>query len=86
MTNRSAGLEKGGVIMQLAHATVGQTYRISSITDEQTALMAIRLGLFEGETIQVMRKIPGGPFVLLRGASEIALGRALCQHIVLSAA
>ncbi len=60
---------------------VGARVFIRRITDPQTALMAVRLGIAEGETLSVHRKVPGGPVIVCRGKVEIALGRDICQYI-----
>ncbi len=65
----------------LKQAQAGDKLKIVALSNPSTALMAIRLGLCEGETIELSRKIPGGPFIILKGAVEIALGRELCSEI-----
>lgn len=65
----------------LEQAKVGDTFRIVRITDPETATMAMRLGISEGESLDVASRVPGGPVVIRRGAIEIALGRELCRQI-----
>lgn len=65
----------------LEQAKAGDTLRIKRITDAETATNAMRLGVSEGEVLQVASKVPGGPVVIRRGAIEIALGRQLCRAI-----
>ena len=67
--------------LTLEQAHVGDTLRITRITDPETAMMAMRLGVSEGETLSLASIVPGGPVVIRRGAMEIALGRALCRGI-----
>lgn len=67
--------------MKLADVKSGETVSILKITDPQAAVMAIRLGIFEGEHIRVAAKIPGGPLVVNKGDVEIALGREFCGGI-----
>ena len=59
----------------------GDVLTVIRITDPQTAVMAMRLGISEGETLRVTSKVPGGPLVVCRGKVDIALGRELCRGI-----
>ncbi len=70
--------------MTLDKAQVGDNLCITDISDPQTAIMAMRLGICKGETLSVCSKIPGGPLVVRRGHMEIALGRALCKKITVT--
>lgn len=65
----------------LDHACVGEDCLISAIGDAETAMLALRLGVSEGERVTVISRIPGGPVVLRQGSRELALGRNICQHI-----
>ncbi len=62
-------------------ATVGDALLVKRITNPETATIAMRLGVSEGEILHLASKIPGGPVVIRRGAVEIALGRELCRGI-----
>lgn len=68
-------------LMNLLSAKTGSTLKITQLLDDETALMACRLGLCEGETIAVTNKIMGGPLIITKNAVEIALGRELCKQI-----
>ena len=65
----------------LERAKAGDTLLVRKITDAETATIAMRLGIAEGETFFLASKIPGGPIVIRRGSVEIALGRELCRSI-----
>jgi Fe2+ transport system protein FeoA len=65
----------------LEQAKVGDTLLIRRINDPETAINAMRLGVSEGEVLELASKVPGGPVVIRRGAVEIALGRELCRQI-----
>jgi Fe2+ transport system protein FeoA len=67
--------------LTLEQAKVGQTLLVKRITDPETATVAMRLGISEGETFYLASRIPGGPVVIRRGSVEIALGRELCRTI-----
>lgn len=65
----------------LDQAQVGDRLTILRIADAETATVALRLGVSEGECVELASKIPGGPLVLRVGAMELALGRSLCKGI-----
>lgn len=65
----------------LEQAKVGEQLMIKAIHDMETATVAMRLGIAEGESVCIASKVPGGPIVIQRGAMEIALGRDLCRGI-----
>jgi Fe2+ transport system protein FeoA len=65
----------------LDQAQVGDRLTILRLADAETAAMALRLGVAEGECVELVSKIPGGPLVLRVGAMELALGRSLCRSI-----
>ncbi|MCE3235243.1 MAG: feoA [Vampirovibrio sp.] len=67
--------------MTLDQAKVGDILLIIRIVNPETATIAMRLGVSEGETLHLASKVPGGPVVIRRGAVEIALGRELCRGI-----
>lgn len=67
--------------LTLEQANVGDTLLIRRITNPETATIAMRLGVSEGEVLKLASKVPGGPVVICRGAVEIALGRELCRQI-----
>lgn len=69
------------MLFTLEQAKVGETLLVKQISDTDTATIAMRLGISEGEQLFLASKIPGGPVVVRRGAIEIALGRDLCKHI-----
>jgi ferrous iron transport protein A len=70
----------------LEQAEVGQALLIKRITNSETATIALRMGIAEGETLYMASKIPGGPVVIRRGAVEVALGRELCKGIEVESA
>lgn len=70
--------------MTLDQAKLGDLLLIQAIEDPQTATMALRLGISQGEMIELTSKIPGGPLVVRRGKVDIALGRDLCKGIAVS--
>jgi ferrous iron transport protein A len=59
----------------------GENALITRISDEDVTMQAIRMGVFEGETVKCLVKVPSGPIVLSHGGMELALGRALAEKI-----
>lgn len=72
--------------MTLLDAPVGSHLTVGDIPDDDTRLMALRLGIAEGARIEVASRVPGGPVVLRFGALEVALGREVCRAIPVAAA
>lgn len=68
--------------MTLAQAHVGDTLLVTEIADPQAATMAMRLGISVGEVLTLAAKIPGGPLVVSHGSMELALGREVCEGIL----
>jgi Fe2+ transport system protein FeoA len=71
--------------LTLDQARVGEDCFIGAINDPDTAMIAMRLGVSEGERVTVISRIPGGPVVIRQGERELALGRSLCQSIEIQA-
>jgi Fe2+ transport system protein FeoA len=67
--------------LPLTQQPLGQKVRVAAITDQNLAMQALRMGISEGEIIEVIARIPGGPLVIRQGELEIALGRELCLAI-----
>jgi Fe2+ transport system protein FeoA len=67
--------------LTLEQAKVGDVLLIRRILDPETATIAMRIGVSEGEVLHLASKIPGGPVVIRRGSMEIALGREICKGI-----
>jgi ferrous iron transport protein A len=44
----------------------------------------IRLGIYEGLTIECLERLPGGTVVIRRGRNQIGLGRSLADAIRVS--
>ena len=74
----------GSLIFSLDQASAGQPLRIVQLTDTTSAANATRLGLIEGAVLHCVATIPGGPVVIKLGGMELAIGRSLCQTILVS--
>jgi Fe2+ transport system protein FeoA len=70
--------------MTLDQAERGQHLRIQAFDDCQDATLMMRLGLDEGALVQLVTKVPGGPLVLRRGQSDVAIGRDMGRRIQVS--
>jgi Fe2+ transport system protein FeoA len=46
------------------------------------ALSLLRLGLFPGETVEVVAHLPAGPTVVRQQHMELALGQQLAERIL----
>ncbi|MDF2673300.1 MAG: feoA2 [Clostridiales bacterium] len=67
--------------MTLDQAKRGQKIVIRKIPDEGIKIQAIRLGIYEGATINCSGKIPFGPVIVSNRMQEIAIGRNLARSI-----
>lgn len=68
-------------MLTLDQLKINQKAIISAIPDEETALQAIRLGIYLGEEIKCIARVPAGPTVIQRGGMELAIGQAVCAAI-----
>lgn len=73
--------------MMVAHLTLNfvaarTAVRIDQITDPDTEMMLMRLGMLPGDTIQVLSTIPNGAVVIEFNGQELALGQVFAMHIV----
>jgi len=56
--------------------------RIEQITDVDTEMMMMRMGILPGDTIQVLSTIPNGAVVIEFNGQELALGQVFAMHIL----
>ncbi len=66
--------------MQLNQAKRGEKILLNFIPANIKADL-IRMGLCEGDKLECLAKIPGGPVVLLKDLQEIAIGNSYAQTI-----
>jgi Fe2+ transport system protein FeoA len=69
--------------MTLDQAKRGQKIVIGNIPDNGIKMQAIRLGLYEGATVNCSGKIPFGPIIVSNRMQEIAIGRNLARSITI---
>jgi Fe2+ transport system protein FeoA len=69
--------------MTLDQAKKGQKIIIGKIPDESIKIQAIRLGIYEGASINCSGKIPFGPVIVSNRMQEIAIGRNLARSITI---
>lgn len=67
--------------MTLHDARAGDRLRIESIADPNFRLLALRMGIGEGEEIACEEVIPDGPVLVRRHRQTVAVGRGLAQRI-----
>ncbi|MDX2085334.1 MAG: FeoA family protein [Candidatus Melainabacteria bacterium] len=66
----------------LSDCLVGQTVCVNRIETTEVQLQALQFGILPASQFLIQAKLPaGGPLVLRMGPMEVALGRALCDHI-----
>ena len=67
--------------MNLTEAPNKSPLEVVSISDAKLLGDAMRFGIEEGEQIQIINKLPGGPIVIQKNQQQIAIGRELAQII-----
>ena len=65
----------------LSSAKTGQYIKIVEIPHGQLRSQFIRLGIHEGERMQVLERLPGGTIVLKKYRRHIAIGHELAKQI-----
>jgi len=81
VTDSPATLQPEVPAFPLDQAAPGMRVWIHQIPDPETATLALRLGIAEGQLVGVVARVPGGPVVLACGDVEVALGRPIARHI-----
>ncbi len=59
----------------------GNTATIIALPHGSMKSQLIRLGVFEGQHIKCIHRLPGGTMVIERNRQEIAIGRKLAQQV-----
>jgi len=67
----------------LSSISPGEKVVIKLIPEGQYKSQLLRLGLYEGQTIECISKLPGGTMVLGVSRQEIALGKKLTNIIAI---
>ena len=70
--------------MNLEDAPKKKILEIISINQEKLSEDAMRFGIEDGECIQIINKLPGGPIVIQKNQQQIAIGRELAKAIQVS--
>ena len=68
--------------MNLEDAPKKKILEIISINQEKLSEDAMRFGIEDGECVQIINKLPGGPIVIQKNQQQIAIGRELAKAIV----
>jgi Fe2+ transport system protein FeoA len=67
----------------LSSISTGEKVVIKRIPENEYKSQLLRLGLYEGQTIECISKLPGGTMVLGVNRQELALGKKLTNTIVI---
>ena len=68
-------------MMLLSNAYSDQKVEILSIVDSKLRLNLLKLGVQEGDIVQVSHKVSNGPLILQHRSQEIAIGNENTKHI-----
>jgi ferrous iron transport protein A len=66
----------------LSEIKQGSIVTIVSLPDGVLKSQFIRFGIFEGQTVRCLEKLPGGTMVIEKNRQEIAIGGELAKKIV----
>ena len=67
--------------MNLKDAPIKKLLEIVSIKQEKLYEDALRFGIEEGEIVQIVNKLPGGPIVIQKNQQQIAIGSELAKAV-----
>jgi len=70
--------------IRLSDVKQGSTVKIISLPDGVYRSQFIRLGIFEGQMITCLEKLPGGTLVVRKNRQEVAIGGDLAKKILVS--
>ena len=67
----------------LNECKIGENLTILSIPSSCKAQL-VRMGLSQGDQVECISKIPGGPVVIMKDLIEIAIGQGFAKQIEIS--
>jgi Fe2+ transport system protein FeoA len=67
--------------MSLCEILNNHSYKVISIPSGDMRSQLLRFGLFEGQSVKCLSKLPGGTIVIELNRQEIAIGEGLAKKI-----
>lgn len=67
--------------LSLGSAKQGMRLVVLGTADDETTMQSLRFGINEGSEIFVVKNLKGGPVVIRRHQTEIAIGREIAENI-----
>ena len=83
MFKTEMNIDKQGNKKDLNSISPGEKVVIKRIPESEYKSQLLRLGLYEGQTIECISKLPGGTMVLGVNRQELALGKKLTSMIAI---
>jgi ferrous iron transport protein A len=68
--------------MSLNEIANNELYKVVSIPTGDMRSQLLRFGLFEGQSVKCLSKLPGGTIVIELNRQEIAIGKKLAKNII----
>ena len=68
--------------LTLSELSSGLDFKIIKIPDGDIKFQFMRLGVYEGEKLRCVRKLPGGTIIIGRAHQQIAVGSELAKKII----
>lgn len=70
--------------IQLFESVRGQVLRIASLPAGTLRAQFIRVGIYEGERVLCLARLPGGTIVIQKNRQVIAIGHKLAREIIVA--
>ncbi len=68
--------------LALSKVPKGSFVVIAELPSGKVKSQFIRLGIFEGQSVRCIERLPGGTLILERNRQEIAIGGKLARHVL----
>jgi ferrous iron transport protein A len=65
----------------LSDAHSGETVKLKALPKGTLRTQLVRLGIYEGMTVECLQRLPGGTVVIRNGRSQVGIGRLLAEAI-----
>ncbi len=68
--------------LALSKVPKGSHATIAALPEGTVKSQFIRLGIYEGQTVVCIERLPGGTLIIERNRQEIAIGGKLARHVL----
>lgn len=68
--------------ISMSNASAGQWLKIFALPEGSLRSQFIRFGIYEGERVQCLERLPGGTIVIQKHRQQITIGSQLARQIL----